>query len=95
MKKTKHTGHVVPYQQNDVFYAKRAQRHVERGELVEALACYRKLQAREEDNVAVQLELAWLYAQLRYYDRSNELLLLLLPRLEENAECYFALGSNF
>ncbi len=95
MKKTKHTGHVVPYQQNDVFYAKRAQRHVERGELVEALACYRKLQAREEDNVAVQLELAWLYAQLRYYDRSNELLLLLLPRLDENAECYFALGSNF
>lgn len=89
-------GQIVSYQQDDAFYARRAQHHMEKGEYLEALTCYRAVQERNPNSPSFLMELAWIYAQLRFYDLSNELLLRLISDYEKNnAEAYYALGSNF
>nr|WP_122013160.1 tetratricopeptide repeat protein [Maliibacterium massiliense] len=89
-------GKVVPFQQTGAFYSKRARKHIDRENLVDALAYTRKALQQEPENAQYQLDVAGIYSEMGRFEASNHLLFKLVRRDEENlAECYFGLGCNF
>jgi len=86
---------VIPFEQNGQFYYRKAKKYVESNNYIDALSFYRKAVEKDPENLEYRLDLAQVFTEMGYYEESNQILLYILQRDENNADCYFCLGCNF
>ena len=93
MKKTKHK--VLSFRQPAEFYIKKAEKHMEQGNFLEALQLYRKLIGMEPDNSQYLLYVAQIYSEIGLYEESNDIIHKIMRQGDAPSECLFALGCNY
>jgi len=86
---------VLQFDQNGLFYYKKAQKYIDSNNYVDALSFYRKAVDKDPDNVNYKMDLAQVFSEMNYYDESNRMLFLVLQKEKNKSECYFGLGCNF
>ena len=87
---------ILPFAQTGEFYFKRALNKLEKNDLPEAIAYYRKALSLEPDNLDIELEMAQTLTEMYRFDESNRILFRLLYESQNSAsECYFGMGMNF
>lgn len=86
---------VIPFEQNGQFYYRKAKKYIESNNYIDALNFYRKAVEKEPENLEYRLDLAQVFTEMGYYEESNQILLYILQKDENNADCYFCLGCNF
>jgi len=89
-------GNTLEFDQPAEFYLRRYERHRDKGDLPEAMQDLQRALQRSPDNADIIRDIAELYADMGYYDRSNETLLMHMYRPEMRIpEVYCLLGHNF
>lgn len=89
------SGHrVVSIDQSGDFFQRRARRHLDRMNYVDALGCLRRAVRIEPDNQTYWLDMAETFTEMNCYDESNNILFYLIQSNGGN-ECFFGMGCNF
>ena len=91
----KNTDNVLSFRQPPEFYIKKAEKHIEQGNFLEALQLYRKLIGMEPDNAQYLLYIAQIYSEIGLYEESNDIIHKIMRQGEAPTECLFALGCNY
>lgn len=86
---------VVPFEQSGQFYHKKARKHMENNNYINALNLYRKAIEKEPDNIEYLLDISEVFTEMGYYDESNRILFSILQKDKSRVDCYFGLGCNF
>ena len=94
MKKTK-GNNVLSFKQPAEFYIKKAERHMDAGNFLEALKLYRNLVGMEPDNVEYLLYIAQIYSEIGLFSESNDMIHKIMRHGHTPTECLFALGCNY
>ncbi len=93
--KDKKNNKVLSFNQPAEFFIKKAERHIDAGNLLEALALYRRVLGMEPENVDYLLSIAQIYSEMGLYSESNDVLLKIAKYGSTPTECLFALGCNY
>lgn len=86
---------VVPFEQDGSFFYRKAKKHIENNNYINALSYYRKALEKDPDNLDYSLELAEIFAEMGYFYESNLILFSILQKDPSHTDCYFAMGCNF
>ncbi|MGI6539108.1 MAG: tetratricopeptide repeat protein [Caldicoprobacterales bacterium] len=86
---------VVPFEQDGSFFYRKAKKHIENNNYINALNYYRKAIEKDPKNQEYSLDLAEVLSEMGYYHESNLILFSLLQETPPRTECYFAMGCNF
>jgi tetratricopeptide (TPR) repeat protein len=86
---------VLPFHQTGEFHYRWAMRYLDEDNVPHALHHLWQAVELNPDNMNYNLELASLLSEMRRYDESNEILLLMMQREEAPGECYYGIGCNF
>lgn len=86
---------VLSFHQPASFFIKKAEKHIDAGNFIEALQLYRKALGVEPDNVEYLLSIAQIYSEMGLYAESNDVLLKIARFGNTPTECLFALGCNY
>lgn len=93
--KDKQNSNVLSFNQPAEFFIKKAEKHIDAGNLLEALALYRCVLGMEPKNVEYLLNIAQIYSEMGLYAESNDVLLKIAKYGNTPTECLFALGCNY
>ncbi len=93
--KDKKKSKVLSFHQPAEFYVKKAEKHIDAGNFLEALALYRCVLGMEPHNVEYLLSIAQIYSEMGLYEESNDVLLKMAKYGNTPTECLFALGCNY
>jgi tetratricopeptide (TPR) repeat protein len=93
--KKKLQNKVLNFNQPASFFIKKAERHIDAGNFLEALQLYRQALGMEPDNVEYLLSIAQIYSEMGLYTESNDVLLKIARYGNTPTECLFALGCNY
>ncbi|MFB4164537.1 tetratricopeptide repeat protein [Alteribacillus sp. JSM 102045] len=89
-------GQVIPFIQNGEYFFKRGVTAYQKKELTRAVKYLRRAIELNPDQGVFRCQLAAIYADMAEYEKSNELLLYVLDKLDETLyECYFFLANNY
>ncbi len=86
---------ILSFHQPAEFYIKKAEKHIDAGNFLEALALYRCVLGMEPENVDYLLSIAQIYSEMGLYAESNDVLLKIAKYGNTPTECLFALGCNY
>ncbi|MGI5849001.1 MAG: tetratricopeptide repeat protein [Christensenellales bacterium] len=86
---------VLNFNQPAAFFLKKAEKHFDAGNFLEALQLYRQVLGMEPDNVEYLLSIAQVYSEMGLYAESNDVLLKIARYGNTPTECLFALGCNY
>lgn len=86
---------VLSFNQPAEFFIKKAEKHIDAGNFLEALALYRCVLGMEPQNVEYLLNIAQIYSEMGLYAESNDVLLKIAKYGKTPTECLFALGCNY
>src|SRR5690554_1773027 len=86
---------VIPFDQNGQFYHRKAKKHMDNNNYLNALSLYRKAVEKEPQNVEYLLDLAEVFTEMGCFDQSSKVLFSILQRENARVDCYFGLGCNF
>jgi len=86
---------VLPFERDGAFFLRRGAQRMERNNLLEAVANYRRAYRKEPGNLQYTMALAEALTQMQRFEESNSLLLPLLRREDLPGECYFGMACNF
>jgi len=86
---------IIPFQRDGDFFLRRGTRRLEKNDLFEAAANYRKACSREPQNVECHMALAQVLTEMLRYEESNQILFPMMSRADFPAECYFGMACNF
>ncbi|NLJ40739.1 MAG: tetratricopeptide repeat protein [Clostridiales bacterium] len=86
---------VIPFDQNGQFYHKKAKKHMDNNNYLDALNFYRKAVEKEPKNVEYLLGLAEVFTEMGCFDQSSKVLFTVLQKERARSDCYFGLGCNF
>lgn len=86
---------VVPFEQNGEFFHRKARKHVENNNYINALSYYRKAVEMDPDNLEYSLDLAEVFTEMGYFNESNQILFTIVQKNPSRCECYFGIGCNF
>jgi tetratricopeptide (TPR) repeat protein len=86
---------VLSFNQPAEFFIKKAEKHIDAGNFLEALALYRCVLGMEPENVDYLLSIAQIYSEMGLYAESNDVLLKIAKYGNTPTECLFALGCNY
>lgn len=95
MKKNKEHKKILSFHQPAEFFIKKAEKHIDAGNFLEALALYRCVLGMEPENVDYLLNIAQIYSEMGLYAESNDVLLKIAKYGKTPTECLFALGCNY
>lgn len=93
--KDKTSNKILSFHQPAEFYIKKAEKHIDAGNFLEALALYRCVLGMEPENVDYLLSIAQIYSEMGLYAESNDVLLKIAKYGNTPTECLFALGCNY
>ena len=86
---------VVPFEQSGEFFHRKARKHVENNNYINALSYYRKAIEKDPGNLEYALDLAEVFTEMGYFSESNQILFSVLQKDPSRSDCYFAVGCNF
>lgn len=86
---------VIPFDQTGQFYHRKAKKHMDNNNYLNALYLYRKAVEKEPQNVEYQLDLAEVFTEMGCFDQSSRILFSILQKEKARFDCYFGLGCNF
>jgi len=86
---------VISFDQNGEFYHRKARKHMDNSNYLNALNLYRKAVEKEPQNVEYLLDLAEVFTEMGCYDQSSRVLFTILQKEKARFDCYFGLGCNF
>lgn len=86
---------ILSFTQPASFYIKKAEKHMDAGNFLEALQLYRQALGMEPDNVEYLLSIAQIYSEMGLFAESNDVLLKIAKYGNTPTECLFALGCNY
>ncbi len=86
---------ILSFNQPAEFFIKKAEKHIDAGNFLEALALYRCVLGMEPENVDYLLSVAQIYSEMGLYAESNDVLLKIAKYGSTPTECLFALGCNY
>lgn len=86
---------IVPFEQNGAFFHKKARKHIENNNYINALSYYRKAVEKDPDNVEYLLDLAEVFTEMSYFTESNQILFGIVQQEAARGDCYFGIGCNF
>lgn len=86
---------VIPFDQNGQFYYKKAKKHMDNNNYLNALSLYRKAVEKEPQNVDYLLDLAEVFTEMGCFNQSSRVLFSILQQEDSRVDCYFGLGCNF
>ncbi len=86
---------ILSFNQPAEFFIKKAEKHIDAGNFLEALALYRCVLGMEPENVDYLLSIAQIYSEMGLYAESNDVLLKIAKFGNTPTECLFALGCNY
>ncbi len=92
--KVKHNNVLSFYQPPD-FFVKKAEKHIDAGNFLEALKLYRQVLGMDPNNVEYLLCIAQIYTEMGLYAESNDVLIKIAKYGETPTECLFAMGCNY
>lgn len=95
MKNNKEQRKILSFHQPAEFFIKKAEKHIDAGNFLEALALYRCVLGMEPENVDYLLNIAQIYSEMGLYEESNDVLLKIAKYGKTPTECLFALGCNY
>ncbi len=93
--KDKRNNKILSFHQPAEFYIKKAEKHIDAGNFLEALALYRCVLGMEPENIDYLLSIAQIYSEMGLYAESNDVLLKIAKYGNTPTECLFALGCNY
>lgn len=88
-------NNVLSFRQPAEFYIRKAEKHIEKGNFLEALQLYRKLIGMDPSNAQYLLYVAQVYSEIGLYNESNDIIHKIMRHGETPTECLFALGCNY
>ncbi|MBT3319927.1 MAG: tetratricopeptide repeat protein [Clostridia bacterium] len=88
-------NNVLSFKQPAEFYIKKAEKHIDAGNFLEALQLYRNLVGMEPDNVEYLLYIAQIYSEIGLFNESNDMIHKIMRQGHTPTECLFALGCNY
>ena len=88
-------NNVLSFNQPPDFYIKKAEKHIDAGNFIEALQLYRQVLGMDPKNVEYLLCIAQIYTEMGLYPESNDVLLKIARYGETPTECLFAMGCNY
>lgn len=94
-KQARKIGRVIPFERDVEFFLRRGSQRLEKNDLIEAINNYYIAQARDPENVEIQLAIAEVLTEMHRYEESNRLLFPLLSTDESPPECFFGIACNF
>lgn len=86
---------ILSFIQPAEFYIRKAEKHIDAGNLLQALQLYRQVLGMEPGNVDYLLSIAQVYSEMGLYEESNDVLLKIAKYGNTPTECLFALGCNY
>ncbi len=86
---------VLSFNQPAEFFVRKAEKHIDAGNFIEALQLYRRVLGMDPHNVEYLLGIAQIYSEMGLYDESNDVLLKVVRYGNAPTECLFALGCNY
>ncbi len=86
---------ILSFVQPAEFYIRKAEKHIDAGNLLGALQLYRQVLGMEPGNVDYLLSIAQVYSEMGLYAESNDVLLKIAKYGNTPTECLFALGCNY
>jgi tetratricopeptide (TPR) repeat protein len=86
---------VLNFNQPAAFFIKKAEKHIDAGNFLEALQLYRQALGMEPDNIEYLLSIAQIYSEMGLFAESNDVLLKIAKYGNTPTECLFALGCNY
>ncbi len=96
MKKIENNNNkILSFNQPAEFFIRKAEKHIDAGNLLEALQLYRQVLGMEPENVDYLLSIAQVYSEMGLYAESNDVLLKIAKFGNTPTECLFALGCNY
>lgn len=95
MNNTSNENKVLSFTQPAEFYIRKAEKHIDSGNLLGALQLYRQVLGMEPGNVDYLLSIAQVYSEMGLYAESNDVLLKIAKYGNTPTECLFALGCNY
>lgn len=93
--KNNRNSKILSFNQPAEFFIKKAEKHIDAGNFLEALALYRCVLGMEPENVDYLLSIAQIYSEMGLYAESNDVLLKIAKYGNTPTECLFALGCNY
>ena len=93
--KERHKNNILNFNQPAEFFIKKAEKHIDAGNFLEALALYRCVLGMEPHNAEYLLNVAQIYSEMGLYAESNDVLLKIAKFGKTPTECLFALGCNY
>ncbi len=93
--KEKLRNNVLDFYQPASFFIKKAEKHIDAGNFLDALRLYRQALGMEPDNFEYLLSIAQIYSEMGLYEESNDVLLKIAKYGNTPTECLFALGCNY
>lgn len=95
MKEKNLKNKILSFAQPAEFFIKKAEKHIDAGNFLEALQLYRQAVGMEPNNIEYLLSIAQIYSEMGLYDESNDVLLKIARYGNNPSECLFALGCNY
>lgn len=86
---------VLNFNQPAEFFVRKAEKHIDAGNFIEALQLYRQVLGMDPHNVEYLLGVAQIYSEMGLYSESNDVLLKIVRYGNAPTECLFALGCNY
>lgn len=86
---------VLSFNQPAEFFVRKAEKHIDAGNFIEALQLYRQVLGMDPHNVEYLLGIAQIYSEMGLYADSNDVLLKIVRYGNAPTECLFALGCNY
>jgi len=86
---------VLEFKQPADFFIKKAEKHMDAGNFLEALQLYRQVLCNDPGNIEYLLSIAQIYSEMGLYEESNDVLLKIAKYGNTPTECLFALGCNY
>ncbi len=89
-------GKVLPFEQTGEFFYKRGLERLDKNNLPDALAYYRRALKRDPENEEFRIAMAQVLTEMNRFEDSNCILFALThSRADADPECYFGMGCNF
>lgn len=88
-------NNILNFNQPAAFFIKKAEKHIDAGNFIEALQLYRQALGMEPDNIEYLLSIAQIYSEMGLFAESNDVLLKIAKYGNTPTECLFALGCNY
>jgi tetratricopeptide (TPR) repeat protein len=87
---------IVPFEQSEAFFHRRAMKHADKANLTEALSFVRRAIAMDPKNNQYQMDMAGIYCDMGRVDLANRIFFRLLRKdTKTYADAYYGLGVNY